>query len=103
MIDGGDAIHSEFGKNLDKWKDYLDGRYWDHRDEILAGWVGEWLQDAASRSKVIYEWVQPGQALDDSFYTDPEHEALLSYLFAAASYRLAHIFNTLFDPEYQGL
>lgn len=103
IIDGSDAIHSEFEKNLDLWKDYLDGRYWENRHEILSGGVGEWLQDAAIRSKVIYEWVKPGQDLDDSFYSDPEHEALLSYLFAAASYRLAHIFNTLFDPEYRGL
>lgn len=103
ILDGGDQIHPEFEKNLDKWKEYLDGRYWENREEILSGQVGDWLQDAAVRSKVIYEWVKPGQDLDDDFYSDPEVEALLSYLFAASSYRLAHIFNTLFDPQYQGL
>ncbi len=104
LIDGADAIHNEFEKNLDAWKDYLDGRYWDKRQEIIgSGDVGSWLQDAARRSKVIYDWVQPGQPLDDSFYSDPEHEALFSYLFAAAAYRLADIMNRLFDPEYESL
>ena len=103
ILDGGDQIHPEFEKNLDKWKEYIDGRYWENREEILSGQVGDWLQDAAVRSKVIYEWVKPGQDLDDGFYSDPEVEALLSYLFAASSYRLAHILNTLFDPQYQGL
>lgn len=103
LLDDAGAIHPEFKNNLDVWKDYLDGRYWESRHEILAGDIGDWLQDAASRSKVIYEWVQPGQALDSSFYTDPEHEALLSYLFAASAYRLADLLNTLFDPGYKGL
>ncbi len=74
------------------------------RKEIIEGDMASYIEDAARRSKVVDDWLNPGDPVNrPAFYTEPSHEALLSYLHAAASYRTAHILNTLFDPDYKSL
>lgn len=104
ILDATEGCHSEFNKNLEKWRQYIDGRYWDQRAAMLEGDMASYIEDTARRSKVIDEWLKPGDPVDrQAFYTEPSHESLLTYLHAAASYRTAHILNTLFDPDYKTL
>jgi len=104
LLDGTQGCHPEFNKNIELWRQYIDNRYWDQRREILSGDMADYVADAARRSKVIDNWLKPGDPVDrQAFYTEPSHEALLTYLHAAASYRTAHILNILFDPEYKSL
>lgn len=104
LLDGTQRCHPEFNMNMEKWREYLDSRYWDSRAEIIKGDMADYIQDAAVRSKVVDTWLSPGDPVNRAeFYSEPSHEALLTYLHAAAAYRTAHILNMLFDPDYKTL
>lgn len=102
LLDGGEQCHPDFGKSLALFHDYLTVPVEEQR-KLIEGTLADYIQDAALRSKVVYTWLQPGDATDETFYTTPSHEQLFFYLFRASAYRLAHILNTVFDPEYKGV
>lgn len=102
LLDDADFIHPEFNRSLEKFREYMDTVSVEYQKRIIAGTMADYIQDAALRSKVVYDWVKPGQEVDDSFFTDPDHEKLLLYLIQASAYRTAHILNTIFDPDYTG-
>lgn len=102
LLDDADFIHPEFNRSLEKFREYMDTVSVEYQKQIVAGTMADYIQDAALRSKVVYDWVKPGQEVDDSFFTDPDHEKLLLYLIQASAYRTAHILNTIFDPDYTG-
>lgn len=104
ILDATEGCHKEFNKNLELWRQYIDGRYWASRTEMIAGDMADYIEDAARRSKVVDTWLSPGEPVNlSAFYTEHSHESLLTYLHAAAAYRTAHILNTIFDPDYKTL
>ena len=102
LLDDADFIHPEFERSLEKFRQYMDTLSVEHQKQIIAGTMADYIQDAARRSTVVYDWVTPGCEVDDTFFTDPGHEKLLLYLIQASAYRTAHILNTIFDPDYTG-
>lgn len=102
LLDGVQDIHEEFGTQLEPFRAYMDTVSLEGQRRLVAGTMADYIHDAAVRSKVVYDWVTPGQDVDISFYTTPSHEQLILYLLQASAYRTAHILNTLFDPDYTG-
>jgi len=62
--------------------------------KATAGWVEEWLEDAARAVRPATYWVGEGDALDEEFQS--QGYPLAESLVRKSGYRLAKVLNTLF-------
>lgn len=99
---GPERVHPEFEQKLKPFAEHIDNLSVESRREIIKGSVEDWISESAERCWQIYEWGwKPGKEYDDSFYH--EHGDFIIYQIQIAAYRLAHVLNEVFDPEYKGL
>ncbi len=78
----------DFRRELDRWPV-------EKQREVCQGTPTDWAEESGRNCRVIYEWAQPGDELDDDFLK--EHGQLPIDQMLKAAYRLAHVLNTLFD------
>lgn len=98
----GERIHPEFNQKLKPYAEHIDTMSVASRKKIIEGTLKDWIDESGSRCWEIYQWGwKPGNKYDDSFYT--EHGAFIMYQIQASAYRLAHVLNVAFDPNYKGL
>ena len=99
---GPERVHPEFNLKLKPFAEHIDTMSVATRREMVEGTVDQWVSRSASRCWQIYEWGwKPGKEYDDSFYR--EHGDFIIYQVQECAYRLAHVLNEIFDPEYKGL
>ena len=97
-----ERVHPEFKQKLKPYAEHIDTVSVVTRRKMVDGPIEEWVSESAARCWQIYEWGwKPGKAYDDSFYR--EHGDFLIYQIQSSAYRLAHVLNQIFDPEYKGL
>ncbi|MBE6231072.1 MAG: S1/P1 nuclease [Bacteroidales bacterium] len=65
---------------------------------MIAGGPYDWGKDRNIRCKQIYDWVKPGDELDETFFQ--ENGWIVDEMVLKAGYRLAHILNQIFDENY---
>lgn len=103
------SYHSIFDSTISKaWPGYdeekmsklIDTWTEEQQAECCKGTVLEWCQDLVPTIPQIYDWAHPGDDIDESFWT-PERKEYLLNLYRMASYRLAYVLNSLFDPEFE--
>lgn len=83
--------------NLDEYRTLYDT--WTPVQQKAAGdgTVEAWLCDIADKVQVIYSWEKKN--LENDFFI--RHRELPEELVRLASYRLARVLNTLFDPDFK--
>ena len=98
----GERIHPEFNQKLKPYAEHIDTLSVTSRRKVIEGSVADWVSESGARCWEIYQWGwKPGKEYDDSFYV--KHGDFIIYQIQISAYRLAHILNLVFDPEYKGL
>lgn len=87
------------GLTLEDYKLLYDT--WDEkqRKKCCKGEPMDWAEDMVPVAVSIYDRVEPGDHLDKEFFK--KYEPVYGDLVRKAAYRMAHILNTAFDPEYR--
>ena len=103
MWDGApERVHPEFEKRMDRFTDHIDTLSVTSQRAAIAGKAYDWGKDNAVFCWQIYELgYGPGATFTDEFYR--RHGWIAIRQVQYASYRLAHVLNDIFDPNYRGL
>ena len=88
------------GKSLEEYREMYDTWPEDKRAKCCKGWIEDWMEDMVPLSMEIYDWAQPAEHLDTEWFL--KREPVYADLVRMAAYRLAHVMNTIFDPDYKG-
>lgn len=87
------------GLTRDQYKELFDTWTPEQQKAVSDGTVEDWILSNAAKVKVIYDWANPGERLDDDFML--QHRSLPESMVAPAGYRLARLLNDLFGGEQQ--
>jgi hypothetical protein len=87
--------HPDLAKDIYAYRDYLDRYSKEEREKMAAGDPYSWGQESGNACRPMYEWVKPGDSIDESFWT--KYAYLTEDQLTKAGYRLARLLNELFD------
>ena len=87
------------GLSLEDYRKLYDTWNEKQRVKCCKGGPIDWAEDMVPIAVSIYDRVEPGDKLDKEFFK--AYEGLFGDLVRKSSYRMAHILNTAFDPEYK--
>ena len=86
------------GWTFEDWRVFLDTYTPEQRAQVSQGTFNDWLRECSEDVKVVYEWWQPGQNYDRTWYDGKVAKYAHDHI-RHAGYRLAKLLNDIFDYE----
>ena len=96
------AIETSHKWFFTEYQNQLDRKSPEEIAEICQGSVEDWANETAGIVSVTYEWIKPEMKLNkqETNLLLLKSARLADRQIAKAGYRLSHILNSIFDPEY---
>ncbi|MDE7476197.1 MAG: S1/P1 nuclease [Duncaniella sp.] len=82
-----------------EWQDQIDRAPAEVQAEITSGTVDDWAKETISVSDRVYQYFTPGMNI--SYNEVADWTPTVEKQFLNGGLRLAHLLNTLFDPDYR--